>query len=76
MIELTEQQQQELEHGVEPVQLLDPTTRTKYILVRADLHARLQELLEQVQVEAWADAVEEARHDPKEMPDFQGKPSH
>jgi hypothetical protein len=65
MIELTEQQRQELNGNGERVRVLDPATRTEYVLVRADIYARLQALLEQaedeVEQEAWADAVEEAR---------------
>lgn len=67
MIELTEKQRQELQQSKEPVHVLDPAISTEYILMRADLHARLQVLLEQAQDEAvqegWADAVEEARYD-------------
>lgn len=65
MIELTEKQRQELKGNGEPVRVLDPATSTQYVLVRADVHARLQQLLEQAEdetlQEAWADAVEEAR---------------
>jgi hypothetical protein len=65
MIELTEEQRQELKTNGASIRALDPATRTEYVLVRADVHARLQELLEQaedeVEQEAWADTVEEAR---------------
>jgi hypothetical protein len=65
MIELTEQQRQELKGNGAHVRVLDPTTRTEYVLVRADVYARLQQLLQQAEdeteQEAWADAVEEAR---------------
>jgi hypothetical protein len=65
MIELTEQQRQELKGNGAQVRVLDPTTRTEYVLVRADVYARLQQLLQQAEdeteQEAWADAVEEAR---------------
>jgi hypothetical protein len=65
MIELTDQQRQELKaHGERP-RVLDPATRTEYVLVRADVYARLRQLLEQAEddilQDAWADAVEEAR---------------
>jgi hypothetical protein len=65
MIELTEQQRQELKGSGVHVRVLDPATGTEYVLVRADVYARLQQLLEQVADEteqaAWANAVEEAR---------------
>ena len=65
MIELTEQQRQELKANGERMCVFDPATRTEYVLVRADVYARLQLLLEQAEdeteQEAWADAVEEAR---------------
>jgi hypothetical protein len=65
MIELTEQQQQKLQGNGEAPRVLDPATRTEYVLVRADVYARLLPLLEQAEDEAeqegWADAVEEAR---------------
>jgi hypothetical protein len=65
MIELTDKQQQELKDNGEPVRVVDPATRTEYVLVRADVYARLQQLLEQAEdeteQEAWADAVEEAQ---------------
>jgi hypothetical protein len=65
MIELSKTQRQELRGGLEPVRVLDPATRMEYVLVRADLYARLQQILEQAEdeaeQEAWADAVEEAR---------------
>jgi hypothetical protein len=65
MIELTEKQQQQLQRSDEPARILDPGTSTEYVLVRADVYARLQQLLEQAEdeteQEAWADAVEEAR---------------
>jgi hypothetical protein len=65
MIELTEKQQYELKSNSGPVRVMDPATRTEYVLVRADVYARLQQILEQAEDEteqaAWADAVEEAR---------------
>jgi len=65
MIELTENQRQELKGNSEPVRVLDPGTGTEYILMRADVYTRFQQLLEQTEdeteQEAWADAVEEAR---------------
>ena len=65
MAKLTEKQRQELQGNGEPIHVLDPATGTEYVLVRADVHARLQKLLEQAEddivQEAWADAVEEAR---------------
>jgi hypothetical protein len=65
MIELTEEQRKELKSNGKHVRLLDPTTRMEYLLVRADVYARLQQLLEQAEdeaeQEAWSDAVEEAR---------------
>jgi hypothetical protein len=65
MIELTENQQAELKRNGQQLRVLDPATGTEYVLVRADTHARLQQLLEQAEdeteQEAWGDAVEEAR---------------
>jgi hypothetical protein len=65
MIELTENQRQELKSTAEPVRVLDPATSTEYVLMRADVYARLQQLVEQAEdeteQEAWADAGEEAR---------------
>ena len=64
-MELTDQQRRELKGNGEPVRVLDPATRTEYVLVRADVYARLQHLVEQAEnaaeQEAWVDAVEEAR---------------
>jgi hypothetical protein len=64
MIELTEQQREELQQS-QPVHVLGPDSRTEYILVRADIHTRLQALLEQAEAaqEGWADAVEVARYE-------------
>ncbi len=65
MIKLTDTQRQELNGNGSPVHVLDPATNTDYVLVPADLYARLQQFREQVEdeieQEAWADAVEEAR---------------
>ena len=65
MIELNEKQREALKSNGEHVRVLDPATSTEYVLVRADVYARLQQLLEQAEDEteqdAWADAVEEAR---------------
>lgn len=72
MIELTDDQRQELKGNGEPIHVLDPATRTEYVLVRADIFARLQPILEQIEddivQEGWADAVEEARHDATASP--------
>jgi hypothetical protein len=65
MIELSEQQRQELPGNGELARVLDPATRTEYVMLRADVYARLRPLLEQAEdeaeQEAWADAIEEAR---------------
>ena len=65
MIELNEKQREALKGNGHHVRVLDPATSTEYVLVRADVYARLQQLLEQGEYEAeqdaWADAVEEAR---------------
>ena len=65
MIELIEIQQQALKGTGDRFRVLDPATHTEYVLVRSDIYARLQLLLEQAEdateQEAWADAVEEAR---------------
>jgi hypothetical protein len=65
MITLTEKQQQEIKGSGAQMRVLDPTTRTEYVLVRADVFARLQQLVQQAEdeteQEAWLDAVEEAR---------------
>ena len=47
MIALTEQQGRELAHTTEsPPSVLDPTTNTAYVLVRADVYERICGLLE------------------------------
>ncbi len=46
MIELSEDQRQELDRGG-AVRARDPRTNTTYVLVREDLYARLQALLEE-----------------------------
>jgi hypothetical protein len=65
MIELTEDQRQELKGNGEHARLLDPATRTEYVLVRADVFEQLRPLLEEArddaEQDAWSDAVEEAR---------------
>jgi hypothetical protein len=65
MIELTDDQQRELSKSSGPVHVLDPATKTEYVLVRADIHSRFRLALEQaadeLEQEAWADAVDEAR---------------
>jgi hypothetical protein len=65
MIELTEPQQKALKGNGEPLRVLDPTTSTEYVLVRADVYSHLQQFPEQAEDKAeqaaWADAVEEAR---------------
>jgi hypothetical protein len=65
MITLTEKQRQELKRIGSHVRVVDPTTRTEYVLVRADVFARLQQLVQQaeneIEQEGWLDAVEEAR---------------
>jgi len=65
MIELTDEQRQELKSNGEHPRVLDPGTKTEYMLIRSDVCARLQQLLEQaeddVEQEGWADAVAEAR---------------
>lgn len=65
MITLTEKQQRELKGSGVHVRVLDPTTRAEYVLVRADVFARLQLLVQQaedeMEHEAWLDGIEEAR---------------
>jgi hypothetical protein len=65
MITLTEMQGQYLKGSGAYVRVLDPITRTEYVLVRADVFARLKQLVQQAddetEQEAWLDAVEEAR---------------
>jgi hypothetical protein len=65
MIKLSEKQRKELKKEGEHVRVVDPATQTEYVLVRADVFARLQQLLDQAEdeteQEAWLDAVEEAR---------------
>jgi hypothetical protein len=45
MIELTEQQQQALDVAPQPPQVVDPRTKTAYVLVRADIYERVKGLL-------------------------------
>jgi hypothetical protein len=48
MIELTEEQQRALAEQTEsPPRVLDPGTSTAYVLVRADLYAKWQALLDE-----------------------------
>ena len=65
MIELTEQQRHELPGNGGHAVVRDPATCVEYVLLRADIFARVRELVEQAEdeilQEAWADAVEEAR---------------
>lgn len=64
MTELTEKQREELHGNGEHMRFVDPSTATEYVLIRADVYDRLQQLLEQsedeTEQEAWADAIEEA----------------
>jgi hypothetical protein len=65
MIELTETQRRELKADGKHPRVLDPATNTEYVLIPADVYARLRTQLEQaeddIEQEAWADAVDEAR---------------
>ncbi len=45
MLELTEQQQQAVDAGPEPVRLIDPRTNKTYILISADVYERIKGLL-------------------------------
>jgi hypothetical protein len=45
MIELTEEQQRELEKA-EPAKLRDPRTDETYVLVRADLYERMRAIID------------------------------
>jgi hypothetical protein len=46
MIELTEQQLQEL-NGPQPLRVVDPTTRQRYVLVREEVYERMQAVLDE-----------------------------
>lgn len=46
MIELTQEQHQVLtDNGPEPVHVVDPATKAEYVLLRAEMYARLKTLL-------------------------------
>ena len=45
MIELNPEQRQAVEHG-EPVRIIDPLTHDAYVFVRADVYARLADVVE------------------------------
>jgi hypothetical protein len=45
MIELTEQQRHELGDAADPVRVVDPATKREFYLIRADLFARLQAVI-------------------------------
>src|SRR5215510_11932812 len=48
MIELTQEQQQALDQQAEPLRMVDPRTKTVYVLVREDLYGRVQGLLDDI----------------------------
>ena len=66
-IELTDDQRLALNaRSDEPVQIIDPRTQEAYVLLRADLYARLKGYLgaeeeEQAQRKAWLEAATKAR---------------
>ena len=46
MIQLTQQQHEELaKNGKDDIKVLDPVTNTEYVLLRADLYARLSGMI-------------------------------
>lgn len=45
MIELTEQQRQEIGEATKPVRVIDPASKREFFLVRAEVFARLQAAL-------------------------------
>jgi hypothetical protein len=66
MAAITPEQRQEIEQaGEQPVELTDPSTNTAYILVRADVSKRMQEIMEEEEdrreKEAWAKLGRKAR---------------
>ncbi len=66
MIELTEEQRRELKSNGEHARLFDSTTNMEYVLVPADVYARLRALEEaesEAEQSAWSDVIEEARSD-------------
>jgi len=65
-IELTDDQRQALDaQPDEPVQVVDPRTQQEYVLLRADLYARLKGFLgeeqENAQQKTWLEAATKAR---------------
>ncbi len=66
MTPITPEQRQAVdEAGESPVELADPQTGAAYVLLRADVYQRMQELLEQDEDrrehEAWAKLARKAR---------------
>jgi hypothetical protein len=57
MIELTEQQQHALDEQ-QPLHLVDPRTKTAYVLIRQDAYERLQALLDDDTLGATAELVD------------------
>ena len=47
MIELTQEQHEALQNGMEPVPAIDRATNTEYVLIRKDVYERLQSLLDE-----------------------------
>jgi len=53
LLELTKQQAQAIAaNGTEPTRVVDPTTQTEYVLVRAEVYDRIKRIL--AEDEAWA----------------------
>jgi hypothetical protein len=66
MATITPEQRREIEQaGEKPVELTDPSTNTAYVLVRADVFKRMQEIMEDEEdrreKEAWAKLGRKAR---------------
>jgi len=65
MIELTAEQQQALDAEQETPKVVDPRSKTAYILVHADVYERVKELLEdaedKVLQKAWLEKATQTR---------------
>jgi len=49
MLELTQEQQREIQHaGDNPLRLTDPRTQTEYVVVKLDLYQKMRRVFEEV----------------------------
>ncbi len=60
MIELTEQQRQEVGEAIQPIRVVDPTTKREFVLVRAELFNSLRTALGDLDLRDTYPAVDRA----------------